>query len=261
MKLKAIYNRIYSDYLLPSRIDEMRNIYQVALEEGYQICSVEYFWELIKANVVSGEQKYFISRHDIDTGLATTKRIFELEKSLGIKTSYYFRLSHLDFDLMKEIKAYGSEVSYHFEEIATLAKKYRWKRCEDIDWTLCKKEFSKNYSFLVEMLGFYPKTVCAHGDFVNRAMQVANHELLDDDIRHTYKIELETYDEKFMKFITARQSDTIYPEFFKPESPLSAIKRDEKVVYLLTHPRHWHKEFFVNTKDNLLRAIEGIKYR
>mgnify|MGYP006145381963 CR=1 FL=1 len=62
-----------------------------------------------------------VHRHDIDTDLPTARRMFALEQKHGVRASYYFRLSTLDFGLMRDIERYGSEASYHYEEIATYA--------------------------------------------------------------------------------------------------------------------------------------------
>lgn len=65
-----------------------------------------------------------MQRHDIDTDVGGARAFFEIEKALGIRASYYFRLSTIDRDLMREINSYGSEVGYHYEELATHAKRY-----------------------------------------------------------------------------------------------------------------------------------------
>lgn len=261
LKLKSILNRIYSDYFLPSRLSELKKIYQTALDKGYQLHSVASFFELIKADKVDTNQKYFINRHDIDTGKKTARKFFELEKSMNIKASYYFRLTSLDYKLMQELEEYGSEASYHFEEIAILAKKHNWKNSEDINYNLARDLFTKNFTKIKQESKLSPKIVCSHGDFVNRALKVVNHSFLDEKTRNLNKIELETYDEVFTKFITSRHSDTLYPKFYNPNNPLDAINAGEKVVYFLTHPRHWHKEICTNTQDNILRMWEGFRYK
>ncbi len=60
---------------------------------------------------------------------------------------------------------------------------------------------------------------------------------------------------------TSKHSDTTYPDFWKPNSPLEGIRRGSKVVYLLTHPRHWRVNVKENFIDDVNRFIEGIKYK
>jgi hypothetical protein len=260
MKISSILNRLYSDYLMPCRLPEMRKIYEMAASEGYEFHSVVSFWDALKFGV-DPDKKYFISRHDIDTDVKTARMFFALEYELGVRSSFYFRLSSLDYDFMKKIEQSGSEASYHFEEIATLSKKNKWKNKSEIDFDLAGKLFEENFSKIKKDTGLPMRSVCSHGDFVNRKLNVVNHELLDYNVRESLKIELETYDQNFMKHVGARHSDTHYPKFYMPVSPVDSIKSGMGVVYFLTHPRHWRSDVFVNTSDNVKRIIEGFSYR
>lgn len=72
---------------------------------------------------------------------------------------------------------------------------------------------------------------------------------------------LETYDDIAMKNVTFRTSDTIYPRFDTNGKVEDAILKNEKVIYFLTHPRHWRSNFYINTKDNLFRLYEGLRWK
>lgn len=97
---------------------------------------------------------------------------------------------------------------------------------------------------------------------MNRYLHITNHELLNDTaFRNKNGINLEVYDNEIMQLITSRHSDTIYPQFWKPDSPLKAIRRDSKVIYLLTHPRHWRVNIKENFMDDIKRITEGICYK
>jgi len=258
MKLRSIFNRLYSDYLMPSRLPELMNLYNLSLSEGYEIHSVISFWDVINQGL-DPEKKYLISRHDIDTDLLTTLKIFNLEQSLKIKSSFYFRLNTLDYGFMKEVEASGSEASYHFEEIATLAKRYKWKE-SNVDFELAREEFKRNFNLIKENTQLPLRSVCSHGDFMNRKLKIVNHALLNDELRKELKIEIETYDDEFMKHVDSRHSDTLHPIYYNPSAPHEAIKQGVPVIYLLTHPRHWNVNRIENTKDNVRRVWEGLRY-
>jgi len=119
--LKTIIKRLYSDYFMQSRLGEYEKIISKLKNIGYQQITVKEYKNLLDNKNLKG--KYLINRHDIDTDVLTAKAFFEIEKKYKVKATYYFRLSTLDFDFMKELEEYGSEASYHFEEIATFAKK------------------------------------------------------------------------------------------------------------------------------------------
>lgn len=66
-KLTLIWHRIYSDFIMPSRLEEYSSLLEKALKHGYRVYSIERFWAKIKANSVESGVKYLILRHDVDT--------------------------------------------------------------------------------------------------------------------------------------------------------------------------------------------------
>ncbi len=263
-KLIGICHRIYSDFFMPSRLDEYRLILERALAHGYQVYSIERFWEDIKANNVEPGVNRLILRHDIDTDVSCAKAMWEIERSLGIFGSYYFRLSTLDYPLMLEIAEAGGEASYHFEEIATVAKQKGFSAKEQVyrDMPYIQELFKYNLGQLREKTGLAMHIVASHGDFVNRRLAAPNWLLLEDyDFRREMGVELEVYDQAFMRYVTSRHADTHYPKFWLPFSPVEAIDRGEPIIYLLIHPRHWRVNVRVNAADDAKRVWEAFKYR
>lgn len=261
MNYSSIFNRIYSDYLMPCRLPKLRLIYEKAKSNRYEFHSLISFYDKINSGSgIDARKKYFISRCDVDTDVSTARMIFDLYESLCVRSSFYFRLSTIDKNLMKKIEKSGSEASYHFEEIATLAKLHRWKSRSEIDFNLARELFVQNFSHIKNESGLAMRSVCSHGDFVNRSLGVVNHELLNTNVRNILEIELEAYDEILMSHVHTRHSDKQYPEFYSPSSPLDSIEKGVNVIYFLLHPRHWRASPFINTKDNFVRIYEGIHY-
>ena len=256
-----VFNRIYSDYLMPNRLNALRDIYVAALDAGYEMHSVISFWDEVVNGRISVNKKYFINRHDIDTDVGAANLIFNIERQMGIKSSFYFRLNTLDYDLMLRIEGFGGEASYHFEEIASLGKKYKWKNVEDVNFCLAKSEFANNFNKIKNATCLPMRSVCSHGDFLNRRLGVINNALLDQRLRNELGIEVEAYDYSFVRYIQSRHSDAPYPKYYVPEDPISKIKEGVGVIYFLTHPRHWRVNWVTNTKDNLLRLYEGLNYK
>ena len=122
-KLIGIWHRIYSDFLMPSRLDDYKKLLKIALDSGYKIDSIAGFYEKIETHKIDSKKRYLILRHDIDTDIKTAMEMWNIERSMGVISSYYFRLSTFDVNLMQEISKSGGEASYHFEEVATFAKK------------------------------------------------------------------------------------------------------------------------------------------
>ena len=262
-KLEVIKNRIYSDYLMPSRLDEYERIIGKLVDNGYEHLTVRDFCLKIKSNSLDKNKKYFINRHDIDTDVKTANAFFEIERKYNVKATYYFRLSTLDFDFMKKIENYGSEASYHFEEIATFAKDNHIKSKEDILDRLdeLKEIFKNNFKKIESKLGGVKlQTICSHGDFVNRKLKIVNNEITKDkNLRKELGIICETYDKNLMNSFDIYVSDQPYPKFYTPKSIFEYIG-NKNIICMLSHPRQWRVNWVVNTIDNLKRIYEGIRW-
>jgi len=259
-KLTTIKNRIYSDYFMPSRLDEYENIIKSLKEEGYKHITFREYKTLLDKGTLSG--KYFINRHDIDTDVPTAKEFFKIEKNYDVKATYYFRLSTLDFQFMKEIEDYGSEVGYHFEEIAQYAKDNHIKSKEDTLNRLdkVKEIFKQNFLMIEENVGMQIKSVCSHGDFVNRKLGIINNEITkDNSLRKELGIVCETYDKDIMDSFDIYVSDKAYPLFYAPKSIFEYIG-EKNIICMLSHPRQWRANWLVNTIDNIKRIYEGVKW-
>jgi hypothetical protein len=164
---------------------------------------------------------------------------------------------------MKEIETFGSEASYHFEEIASFCKRNKittkseaLSKIEKI-----KEEFIFNFKQLESDLGYKLETVASHGDFVNRKLKLINNEITNDTlVRKQLNISCEAYDEFLHDSFDAYISDKPHPIYYSPENIFDVIGK-ANVICMLTHPRQWETNFWVNTKDNILRAIEGFKFK
>ena len=247
---------------MPSRLEEYEKIIQTAKASGYEHLTIPEFYHKIKKSELAPDKKYFIHRHDIDTDTNTARFFFEIEKKHEVKTSYYFRLSTLDINLMCEIQKYGSEVGYHYEELAQYCKDHKVKSAQEIKkhFAPIRDQFKENFKRVEAKVGFKIKSIVSHGDFVNRKTGVPNHEFITSELMEELEIELEGYDPLLLEQYKIVLSDSIYPDNYTPQNPFDCLSERHKVIYLLTHPRHWKVARWINTKDNLQRLIEGIKY-
>ena len=263
MKPVDIWNRVYGDFLMPSRLALYEDILTSALRAGYHLISVEGFWALLQERRVNPSERYLILRHDVDTDPATASAVWAIEERLGIEASYYFRMATLDLDLMRAIGRGGSHASYHYEDLATIVKRRHLKHRDAVleSVTEAQELFRQNITKLRRATGLPMTVVASHGDFVNRKMLIPNWAILADRrFRRDVGIELETYDEVFMRHVSSRHADTGHPTYWASADPASAIDLRSPVVYLLTHPRNWRADPAVNLRDNLNRLQEGIRY-
>lgn len=259
--MTPLLRRIYSDYGMPSRLRTHEKLICAARDAGYTQTSVRDFFDRARTGL-SAAGAFIVHRHDIDTDLRTTRKLFEMEKKYGVKASYYFRLSTLDFGLMREIEDYGSEASYHYEEVASFAKRNKIKDPALVRDCLpeIRNVFRKNFQWFEQQLGKKLRTVAGHGDFANRRLKVNNTEILADQrLREECGIECEAYDRGLLDHIDMYIVDRPPPQYYWPTSPLNVVSVHRNIC-LVTHPRQFETNWKENTKDNLFRFYEAVTW-
>ena len=257
--MKTLLNRFYADYLMPSRLPEYEALLVRAAQCGYRQMSLRDFYRAVR-RVEGPPARVLVHRHDIDSDLRTARKMFELETKHGVRASYYFRLSTLDYGFMRAIEAAGSEASYHYEEVATYAKCHRLRRGDEVRarFPEIRELFARNFMRIGEQLGTPMTTVASHGDFANRRLTVINHELLRDaDLRRRCGIECESYDTDLLRHFDLYISDRPHPVYYYPVSPFDALGRYERVCFL-THPIQWETNWLENTRCNMVRLAEEL---
>lgn len=259
--MNKILNRIYGDYLMPSRLQLYDALLAQARDAGYRQTSVRAFHRSLRDGG-GGAGRTIVHRHDIDSDTRTARKMFDIEIKHGIHSSYYFRISTLNFPLMRDIEEYGSEASYHYEEIASYAKKHHIKDPGEIRRRLpeIRSSFLDNFNHIEGKLGRKIETVASHGDFANRRLNIINNELLDDPLfRARCGIECETYDPELLSNFDVYISDRPYPRHYHPISPFSALVKYKRICFL-THPVQWETNWMENTKCNAVRLYEELRW-
>jgi hypothetical protein len=256
------YRRIYQNFLMPTRIPEYRRLLSEVKARGFESITVRELADVARGLRKAGPRT-FVLRVDVDSDVATARAMFEIGQELGIRSTYYFRLSTLDPKLMRDIHAAGSEVGYHFEELATVAKARGLRDLSQIKRHIgeMRELFAANLEKYREAAGQMPETVSSHGDFVNRAVGVTNSCLVDAEMRERFGLIAEAYDPWLNKPITKRLADAPPPKWWYPEPPDRALEMDSGCLYILFHPRQWCARPIENLRLDLERAVEGLRYR
>lgn len=262
--LRSLRDRVYSDFLMGSRLEAYEQFLEVALGAGYRISSVGGLWRRIQGDGLDPEHRYFALRHDVDTDPRTAAAMWGVDRRLGVQSSYFFRLSTLDPALMADIAQEGGEVSYHYEELSSVAKRRRLRSRSDALAHVPEAQdlFAQNLGRLRAMTGLPMRVVASHGDFAGRRLGFTNWVILDDpDFRREVGIDLETYDKAFLGCLPRRYIDAPSPRYWEPADPTAAIKAGEPVISVLVHPRQWRADPMVNGRDDILRVIEGLRFK
>lgn len=261
--LSSIRDRIYGDFLMGPRLDLYGKLLETALQAGYRISSVGEAWRLMEVGDLDPSQRHLILRHDIDTDPRTAAAMWSIDRVLGVKSSYFFRLATFAPALMADIAADGGEASYHFEELSSVAKQRHLRSGPEALLGLpeARERFAENLLRLRGETGLPMHVVASHGDFVNRHLGVPNSVILDDlEFRRRVGVVLETYDQAFLRRLPARYTDAPHPQYWDPADPAPMIRAGEPVISVLVHPRHWRIDRLVNARDDVRRAVEGMRF-
>ena len=252
-----IAQRLYLDYVQRERLDELHSVLRCGLDHGYETMTLSAFAEGLALPSHERPERILLLRHDIDSDVPRARRMWEMERGLGVVGSYFFRRSTWDLSLMRELNAAGCEVGYHYEELATAIKARGTTSVEEALELrgVAGAQLCATIDELRANSGLALDVFAAHGDFANRAVGVSNVELLADvGLRAKLGVRLEAYD--IEDSLSARSTDRV-----SPADPEDAFRQLEPVVGLLLHPRAWGGAPVVNARADLGRMREGCVYR
>lgn len=257
--VRTLLGRLYNDYVRSNRVRVYRALVELAARQSYTIVPVGAFPERRRDG-----GRILVLRHDVDTAAELALQFAAAEEAGGGRGSYFFRLQTADADVMTTLAAAGHEVGYHYEELATVAKRRGMNdpgRAKELI-PEAQELFLRNLDALRRRTGL-PLTVAAsHGDFANRALGCSNRVLLaDPDFRRTAGIALEAYDPEVEEGLDCRVLDRPYPREWQGGDPEAALSAGARLVVVVTHPRQWESSFRHNGREDLTRLYEGTLFR
>jgi hypothetical protein len=259
MNVGSVAFRVHRDYLQRERLRDLERLLRLSLQLGYSTMTLSAF----AGAGTRTPDRTLLLRHDIDSDLGRARRIWEIERELGVIGSYFFRRSTWDVAFIRELSAAGYEVGYHYEELATAIKERGAGSAGEARGliALARARMLASVAELRAESGLPLDVFAAHGDFANRAVGVSGAELLADrTFRADIGARLEAYDVE--AHVDARASDGARPqEHWWPLDPGEALRRGERVVEVLLHPRAWGGAPVENARLDLRRLGEGCLYR
>jgi hypothetical protein len=262
MDAGALARRFYGDYVQPERLDDLRRLLASARDGGYETMTLSAFADRVRNGAPGPGDRILLLRHDVDSDVPRARRMWQIEAGFGMVGSYFFRRSTWDVAFMRELARAGCEVGYHYEELATLVKRHGAATATETRALLgaARERLRATVQALRADTGLALDVLAAHGDFANRAVGVSSVEMLGDAaLRADLGVRLEAYDVE--SHVSTRVADGGAPQSWRPEDPADAIRRGERVVAVLLHPRSWGRAPLVNARADLRRLGEGCAYR
>jgi hypothetical protein len=179
MNVRAIAARVYGDYVQRERLDELHALLAAARANGYATMTLSAFADRVAAGSHESGERILLLRHDIDSDPPRARRMSEIERSLGMIGSFFFRRSTWDVGLMRELVAAGCDVGYHYEELATLIKQQGAATAVAARALLdpARARLRSTLASLRADTGLRLDVLAAHGDFANRAVGVSSREI------------------------------------------------------------------------------------
>ncbi len=264
-RLERLSTRLRAEFLLSSRMDEYRQLLQAALDHGYQVIDNEQWVNRVQTGQVEGTtQKILVMRHDIDTDPGLAPLWHRTEAALGCRASYFFRLSTMHEEIVRQLARQGVHVSYHFEELADVAKRQRIRTpsaARDVMPAACEL-FEENIAALRARFDLPMDIVCSHGDWMNRHLKMPNHLLLQDPaLRQRLNIRSECYDDDVMQAFAAYTSDGSRAFHWTHGDPLALMAAGTSPLGILTHPKAWRAHWGANISELSHRLQEACAFR
>lgn len=132
-------------------LDMYRELLETLQHKDYQLITYADYckgeWRKAKG------EKFVILRHDVDARPLNSVRTAQIEQSLDVRATYYFRVGKTSNipDVIRVIVSMGHEIGYHYEDMSL---------CNGDD----EAAWSHFKTWLRYFRGYYPvETICMHG--------------------------------------------------------------------------------------------------
>jgi len=116
--------------------------------------------------IQSPANKVIMLRHDVDARKENSFRFAEIQHTMGIHGSYYFRVVPVSFDkeMIRKISDMGHEIGYHYETMDTVSKELIKKKNKFTPEELIDRAYEEFCLNLIMFRKIAPiETICMHG--------------------------------------------------------------------------------------------------
>lgn len=234
---------ILKTIIFNNRLKTYEKYIRYAIKNGYQVMSLKDFYSNYK-NI----GKCLVLRHDVDHVGESTRKMYEIEKKIGVKSTYYFRGCTLDVELAKEMHSFDYDVGFHFETLSDYADEHNLNNVENINKNEMVKTLRKEICAFEKKVGFSIDSICSHGTATNLKIGHSNNWILDDkELDDSWGgCRFEAYNKKMYDFVDTHimDCDLLFNYGFAyKDNPYCAIENCSNHIIFLAHPSHWYLPF------------------
>ncbi len=207
-------------------------------------------------------------RHDVDIPDPAGNAAFHAaELEVGARSTFYFRRSTVGAHatLIRRLLDDGFEVGYHYEEGATIAKRHALANRAAVE---ARREevaelLQANCEAFRERWNPGLVSIASHGDWMNRRLGFANHELVTPELLDRCGLRFEAYGDRILGRVDLYVSDVATPpEAWAAGGGLTAaIEAGHTRICVLTHERRWHPDLRAGLAADGDRLADELKYR
>ena len=221
--------------------EKYRELLQVLVDNKIDVYTV-------KDWIKRGPSKGTFIRHDVDRNPKNALEISRIEYEMGLKTTYYFRITSNSFnsDYIKQISERGHEIGYHYEDLSVSSG----------DFEKAERNFSQNLKTFRKICQV--ETIVAHGrplspirnrDLIER-INLAEYDLIGDaslsiDYHKTFYF---SDTGRTWGSTSANVRDTEKSLSFSNISSTDSLKtflsnNRSKKIAIVMHPERWPKNY------------------
>jgi hypothetical protein len=219
-----------------SRLGEYRSLLQTAIGHGYDAISVERFLDDPAAR---SRRRVLILRHDVDQHPGSAVGMAEIERELGVRSTWYLRWRTADPGVVSALRQRGGEIGFHYETLTRRVLAEGLGPDRDLSELLlqCRQELAIEIAAFDELCGPI-RSVSAHGD--SRVPWVRNLTLVDN----TVDPDLGVYDANLAMrrhhlgcWLTDRSAAE--GGWGDAQRPAELLREGVSPIQCLVHPNNW----------------------
>src|SRR5262245_9186985 len=219
-----------------SRWSEYRRFLGSARDHGYELVPLEQW-----VRNGSGEEgpRVMIMRHDVDQHPRSALTMAEIERDLGIRSSWYFRWRTAHPTVVADLKEKGFEVGLHYETLTRRALAGAVADAESEEALSSSRAELRQEIAAFERIFGPIRSVVPHGD--SRVPGVLNAQLLRGEDCSAYGIEFDGNEAMRGRGIAYWLTDRTAAEGGWKDSadPEELLAAGASPILCLTHPNNW----------------------